>query len=492
MQTEYLNLIDSYREEMTEMLSELVQIRSVEGVPEETAEKGLMPFGAGVQAALEYMLDKAKQDGFDTENVDNYGGHIEFGGYTLSADGEITGTSDEVMGILGHLDVVPEGTGWDLDPYSGKIEDGKVFGRGSEDDKGPVLAAYYAMKALKNSGFAPEKKVRLILGLDEETNWKGMDYYFSKVAPPSFGFTPDADFPAIHGEKGILVFQLAKKFSKSVGKGLELRSMSGGSAPNMVADHARAVVRDSSTRSAEVYADLRARAAAYREETGRKITVRGIGKNLEITAAGVSAHGAVPWKGENAISILADFLGGFSFVNEDASEFLEFYNRCIGFETDGTSLGCGLSDEPSGKLVLNVGMIELSPESASVTINVRYPVTLSAEDVYETLSPVLREYDLGVVKGKSQDPVYMPADSPLITTLMEVYREHTGDTESKPLIIGGGTYARACSGIVAFGPLFPGDPASAHQKNEWVAVDKLVLAAKIYADAIARLCAPEA
>ena len=492
MQTEYLNFIDAYREEMAETLSELIQIRSVEGEPEETAEKGVMPFGSGVQAALDYMLHKAQEDGFDTENVDNYGGHIEFGGYTLSADGEITGTSDEVMGILGHLDVVPEGSGWDFDPYGGKIEDGKVYGRGAGDDKGPVLAAYYAMKALKNSGFVPEKKVRLILGLDEETNWKGMTHYFSKVAPPSFGFTPDADFPAIHGEKGIVVFQLAKKFSKSIGKGLELRSMSGGSAPNMVADHARAVVRDSSARSAEVYADIRTRAAAYREKTGRKLTVRGVGKSLEIAAVGVSAHGATPWKGENAISILADFLGGFSFVNEDVSEFLEFYNRRIGFETDGTSLGCGLSDEPSGKLVLNVGMIELDPESASVTINVRYPVTFDAEDVYESILPALNEYDLGVVKGKAQDPVYMPADSPLITTLMEVYRAHTGDTESRPLVIGGGTYARACSGIVAFGAIFPGDPELAHQKNEFIEIDKLVLTAKIYADAIARLCAPEA
>ena len=183
MQTDYLKLIDEYTDEMIAVLQELVRIRSVEAEPVETLEKGLLPFGAGVQEAFEYMLARGEADGFETENVDNYGGHIEFGGYELDEDGE------------------PEGdlSGWKFDPYEGVIEDGKIYGRGTDDDKGATLAAYFAMKALKDSGFVPAKKVRLILGLDEETNWDGMRYYLSKVKAPDFGFTPDADFPAING-----------------------------------------------------------------------------------------------------------------------------------------------------------------------------------------------------------------------------------------------------------------------------------------------------
>ncbi len=491
---DYLRLIDEYRSEMVRTLSELVQIRSVEEDAVETEDKGLLPFGYGVQEALEYLLYKGREDGFDTENIDNYGGHIEFGGCTLYESGETIFASDEVMGILGHLDVVPEGDGWDFEPYSGAVADGRVYGRGSSDDKGPVIAAYYAMKALKDSGFVPEKKVRLILGLDEETNWKGMEYYFSKVEPPTFGFTPDSDFPAIHGEKGIIVFQIAKKFGKNMDKGLELRSMSGGNAPNMVADSVRAVLRDSSVpsgASSASYEKIREQAALYRAETGHRISVRGIGKNLEISAAGVSAHGATPEKGTNAISILMDFLGRFNFVNEDVAEFIEFYNRFIGFETDGKRLGCGLWDEPSGGTILNVGQIEMDTESVTLTVNVRYPVTLTAEMVYDGMMPLLNQYNLGVVKGKDQKPIYLAADSPLITTLMDVYRERTGDYESRPFVIGGGTYARACDGIVAFGAIFPGDPELAHQKNEFIEIDKLVLTAKIYADAIYRLTKPE-
>ncbi len=490
MQTDYLKLIDEYKDEMIETLCELVRIKSVEEEPVEVAEKGLLPFGAGVQEAFEYMLARGSADGFETENVDNYGGHIEFGGYELDGKGNIIGTSDEIMGILGHLDVVPEGelSGWDFGPYEGVVKDGKVYGRGTDDDKGATLAAYFAMKALKDSGFVPAKKVRLILGLDEETNWNGMRYYLSKVKKPDFGFTPDADFPAINGEKGTLVFEIAKKFGKNVNKGLELRSISGGSAPNVVADFARAVVRDDISGN---YDKIKELAIAFRNETGYKLAVKGIGKSLEITAGGVSAHGATPWVGLNAVSVLMMFLSRLDIVNEDAAEFVEFYNKYIAFETDGTSIGCGFSDEQSGKLVFNIGMIEMDAKAVRLTVNVRYPVTVDADAVYDGMMPVLNKYNLGVIKEKDMKPIYMEPDSPFITTLMDVYRKHTGDTESKPLVIGGGTYAKACEGIVAFGPLFPGEPEYAHQPNECIKIENLVLAAKIYADAIYRLTKAE-
>lgn len=474
---------------MIESLQELIQIKSVQDKAEANA-----PFGRGVADAFNYMLNKADDDGFDTENVDNYGGHIEFGGYFLDEKGNIEGTNDEVMGILAHLDVVPEGTGWKHDPYSGIIEDNKVYGRGSMDDKGPLLAAYYAMKALKDCGYVPEKKVRLILGLDEETGWQGMKYYLSKVKAPDFGFTPDADFPAIHGEMGILVFQLAKKIGKTNAKGLELRSLKGGEAPNMVADYVRAVVRAEKTDSYDIVKHL---VAMYREEhckeggkaEGAKINCKGVGKSLEITVSGVSAHGATPEKGVNAITIMMDFLAELGLINDDICEFIEFYNKHIGFELDGTKLGCGLEDEPSGKLVLNVGTIDLEKEALMMSINVRYPVTCKEEDVYEGIMPVVNKYNMGIIKLKSMAPIYMPKDSELIQTLMEAYKQHTGDTENEPIVIGGGTYARAAENIVAFGCVFPDEEELAHQKNEYIDIDKFVLSAKIFADAIYKLAA---
>lgn len=485
---EYLKLIDNYKDDMIKMVQELVAIKSVEDKPAPNA-----PFGEGVAEAFHYMLKKAEEEGFESENIDNYGGHIEFGGYTLDEKGEIEATSEEIMGIIGHLDVVPEGKDWKYEPYAGHIEDGKIFGRGTIDDKGPIVAAFFAMKALKESGYIPEKKVRLILGLDEETNWKGMKYYLSKVKAPDFGFTPDAEYPAIHGEKGILVFQLAKKLGKTLAKGIELRSLSGGHAANMVADYARAVVRADKT---DKYEKIKELVANYRDEKcsekghpayGSKLNCKGVGKSLEIVAHGVSAHGASPECGVNAISVLMDFLGQLDIINDDVHDFIEFYNTHLGFEIDGTNMGCGLSDEPSGKLILNVGKVELEGEALILTLNVRFPVTLNEDIVYDSIMPVVNKYNMGIIKIKVQDPIYMPADDPMIKTLMDIYIEHTGDKESKPIVIGGGTYARAAKNIIAFGSVFPGEPELAHQKDEYIEIDKLILNAKIFADSIYRL-----
>ncbi|MBP3384721.1 MAG: dipeptidase PepV [Firmicutes bacterium] len=463
-----LNKIEENRDEQISCLQELIRIKSVE-----EPAKGDMPFGEGVHGAYTYMMEKCSREGFAIKNADNYGGHAE-----------LSGSGDKVFGIVGHLDVVPEGHDWEEDPYGGLVKDGFIYGRGTTDNKGPMVAAYYAMRAIKECGVPMRDTVRLIFGLDEETNWAGMEHYIAKLGVPDYGITPDADFPAIHGEKGIMVFDLAKKFMPATAKGLELRSVKGGTAPNMVADSARAVVRDTSGAG---YDMIRAQVAAKRNKNHVTINCRGIGTSFELTAEGVAAHGAKPEAGKNAISVLMEFLGELNFVNEDAAVFVDFYNQHIGYETDGHSLGCGFSDGPSGKLILNVGMIDLDHEAVKLTINARYPVTMHAEDVYEGIVPVTDKFNLGIIKGKNEDPIYIPADDPMIVTLMDVYKKHTGDTESSPLVIGGGTYARAFENVIAFGAMFPGDPDLMHQKNERISIDNFMLMTKIFAEAIIRL-----
>ncbi|WP_027399481.1 dipeptidase PepV [Anaerovorax odorimutans] len=469
----YINLIEENKEDMIKTLKELISIRSVVSEAE-----GDAPFGGGVQEAFEYMLKKGEEEGFDVLNVDNYGGHIEFGGCELDENFEVIGKNEETMGIIGHLDVVPEGKNWDYDPYGGEIADGKMYGRGTTDDKGPVVAVFYAMKALKDSGIVPEKKVRLILGLDEETDWKGMDYYLNKVKAPDFGFSPDGEFPAIHAEMGILTFELAKKLGKSQKKGIVIRSISGGNAPNMVADSARAVIR------AESYEDIEKKIILFKEATGFNLNIKRVGKSIEITTQGVSSHAARPHKGLNAISCMMAFLKELEIENDDMNDFIQFYNNHIGFNLHGEELGCGLSDEISGKLIFNVGMINVDETVARLTINIRYPVTLDSEKVYDSMMPVLNKYNVGVIKQKHQKPIYFPEDDPMITTLMDIYKKHTGDNESKPIVIGGGTYARAVKNTVAFGATFPGEPELAHQKNECISIENLIKMTKIFADAI--------
>lgn len=475
--------IEENKAEMIATLQELIGIRSVV-----EPAKGDMPFGEGVQKAFEYMLEKGRKEGFEADNIDNYGGHIDFPGYLKDEKGNITAVNTETMGIVCHLDTVPEGDGWTHPPFAGEVADGKLYGRGAIDNKGPAVSAFFAMKAIKDLGLVPEKRIRLILGLDEETGWIGMDYYLKKVKAPDFGFTPDAEFPAIHAEKGVLIFDIAKKFAKSENKGLELRSFKGGQAPNMVAANARVILRSDRK---ETYDEIKAKVAEFREIAKVQVRTKVIGKTLEIVTIGTSAHGATPEHGVNAISAMMELLGGMSFSNEDINDFIDFYNRHIGYELDGTALGCGLTDDASGNLILNVGMIDLDTRAVRLTINIRYPVTFDEETVYNAVMPVVNKYHFGVIKSLHHKPLYRPLDDPFIKTLMDCYRDNTGDLETQPLVIGGGTYARAMDHCVAFGASFPGEHEVAHQKDEYLSIDSLMAMTNIYADAIYRLTTAE-
>ena len=474
---DYEKFLELNKEEMIFALQDVVRSNS-EGSEKIMGKNGeVYPFGMGVQEAFEKVLAKGESMGFTVKNVDNYGGHIDF-----------AGTGKKILGIIGHLDVVPAGSGWDFDPYGGEAADGKIYGRGTTDDKGPVISCLYAMKALKDAGYKPECTIRLILGLDEETNWKGIEYYFDRVERPDFGFTPDADFPVINGEMGMHVFAFAKKFTAATAKGLELRSLKGGTAPNSVADSCRAVLRSAQEGAYDL---IKEQVHKYREETGYKVNVKGVGKSLEITATGIAAHGAKPSAGLNAISIMMDFLGNLNFVNEDHNDFIDFYNKNIGFCLDGERLGIKISDEPSGTLVFNVGMVDLDSEAGKLVINVRYPVTADGEELIDTLGGKIEKYGIGLIRLKHKAPIYMDIDNPVVKTLMDTYYKHTGDTESRPIVIGGGTYARSTPNIIAFGGHFPGDEDLMHQKNECLSIERFEQMTKIYAEAIYKLSSGE-
>lgn len=444
---------------------ELIRIKSV-GEPELPG----MPFGKGNNDALEYFLDLGDSMGFKSLNLDGYAGHLEMG------DGE------ETVGILAHLDVVPEGEGWSHPPYGGEIHDGKIYGRGTIDDKGPAMAALYAMRAVKDSGVSLKRKVRLILGLNEESGWRCMEHYFANIEQPDMAFTPDAEFPVIHGEKGIIIFSLKYKLHQSDDCEIVLVDIAGGAAPNMVPDRSRAVLR---VKDSELF---RKTFNKYKLEKNTPVFLSEEDGNIVVSAEGVSAHGSTPEKGENAITHLMEFLGSVYSGGCSMCSFINFYNDKLAGKHHGESIGCHFEDEVSGRLNFNIGMIALRDSEIILTINVRYPIKSSAEDVYNGIRDNLKETPIELVHGISDSkPLYVPVDDFLVSTLMKVYQEHSGDYVSKPITIGGGTYARATRNAVAFGPMFPGQGDSAHQKDEFISTDHLVNLAKIYAKAIYEL-----
>lgn len=462
---DFLKLIDTYKEDIISSLQEIVKIRSVEGERKEN-----MPFGEGPYKALKYALDLSERLGFKTKNLDNYAGHAEYG------------EGDEIVGVLVHLDVVPEGDGWTYPPYGGEIHDGKIYGRGTIDNKGPAIACLYALKALKDANVKLNKRVRIIFGTNEETGWGCVEHYFKHEQAPDMAFTPDADFPVIHGEKGILIFDLVKKLDSNATGDIVIESIKGGNAANMVPDYCEAIIVSDTPSQIEEKLD------AFVNSTNYPLSLTREDGKIKIVARGVSAHGSTPEMGENAITYLMAFLDKIVDINSPTGEFIKVYNERIAFRHYGEAIGCGFADDVSGKLIFNPGVIRKGDKDIRLTVNIRYPIKSTAQEVYEGIRKNLKDTAIELVEGATDNkPLYVPKEHPLVQSLMKVYKEHTKDAESQPIVIGGGTYARALENAVAFGPVIPGQEEVAHQKDEYISIDHLMLITKIYAHAMFEL-----
>lgn len=457
------NLTESYKDEIINSTKELIKIKSVSGESKPDA-----PFGEGPRLTLDKALEIASNLGFNTTNLDGYIGYAEYG------------KGKDYVAVLAHLDVVPEGEGWIYPPYGGEIHDGKIYGRGSSDDKGPAVAALYALKAVKDSNLSISKRVRVIFGTTEETGAGDVEYYLEKEAPPVSGFTPDANFPAIYAEKGSLTFDIVKGL-KNVPSKFEITSIRSGTASNIVPDRALAEIRTSDT------ANIISECERFANETGYNLTAVQNNESTMITSIVLAAHGAEPYKGKNAAMQLIAFLGTLSLSESDMKEALGFLNAKIDMQTDGRSFGLAMEDEPSGNLTFNVGMVNATDNCITLTLNIRYPVTRTSNEVRGIFNQTIEGSGFRI-GGSIRDskPLYYPKDSPLITTLTKSYARETGRNDSA-IAIGGNTYAKEMPNIVASGPLMPGQVDVMHQANEYIDISDLMNATRIYAQDIYEL-----
>jgi succinyl-diaminopimelate desuccinylase len=458
-------ILERNHDEIVHQTQELIRIRSVEGTPDKD-----YPFGPGPAKALQYALQIGAAMGFRTRNFDNYAGDIEIG------------QGQDIVGILAHVDVVAEGSDWTYPPFEGQVHDGCIYGRGALDDKGPIIATLHAMQAVVACGCPLNKRVRLILGTNEETGSQGIAYYLNIKDAPHVAFTPDADFPLIRGEKGILKVKLNKSLALSDHNNTNPLSITGGLSVNAVPDEC----------VAEVLADFRicqqiTSLVATVDPPGKLFHIDPMDQGLRIKSFGISAHGSTPEAGRNAISQILCLLSQVSFENEPLDDFLSVYTSKIGMDFNGQRIGLGFKDDISGPLTMNVGKITLNSEKIDLTLDIRYPLKTAMVEVIEAVETNFSAAGFGVDIYHKIDPIYFPRKHPLIQKLMGVYQKVTGDYASQPLIIGGGTYARALEQAVAFGPLFPGRKDTAHQKDEHMRIDDLMKCAEIYAHAIAEL-----
>lgn len=392
-----------------------------------------MPFGEGAARCLEHFLSLAESMGFQTNNYDNYAGEVIFGG------------GKEEFAVLCHLDVVPAGAGWTKDPFGGTVEDGKIWGRGATDDKGPAIACLYCLKALKDEGFEPKKKIKLIVGCNEECGWKCIEHYNKVAHMPEEGFSPDADFPVIYAEKGIL----HARFHFPVADAPFL-FFEGGERANMVCDCCTSTPR---TRRRKKEAQLGL------ERTRNKLT-----------AHGKSAHGSTPEQGVNAILPMLEYYN----ENKDVQRAIDcLFNDVYGLKT--------MHDE-TGYLTLSPNVVKLRRGFLTFLCDIRYPATYTLKDMYAALDKFGVKYET----VSHQAPLMNEKDGKLVSTLLSVYEEYTGK-KAEPIAIGGGTYARALKRGAAFGPELEGDEVTIHQANEYITVERVEMMLEIYKKALEKL-----
>ena len=448
------SMCEGYREEIIKRLGELVSINSEQSEAEADA-----PFGKGPKEALHAALDMLEKDGLKTVNLDNYIGYGEMG------------EGDQLIAIVGHLDVVParREDGWNTDPYTMVEKDGILYGRGVSDDKGGVVASMIAMKVIKDMNIPVNKRIRLIMGCNEETGSACLKYYVDHDEQPDYGFTPDGDFPGVYGEKGMI-----KASYHSLNT--NILDIEGGSVSNIVCSKCTIKVEKNSYSPKTLKEYFNQKNLTYSIEEGTDSDT--------ITVLGVAAHASLPHLGVNAISELFMALKRAGYQDL----FVDFYCSHFGLETDGSLFGAACKDE-YGALTANNGVIRMKDGVITGTIDMRSPVSMNVKQVVRQMQEENKLKDEGgeIVIERTVDPLFYPPESTLVTSLLKAYRDVTGDTETEPMTIGGGTYAKEIGNTIAFGCAFPGKDYRIHNVNEWVEIDELLLQAEIYVQAIINL-----
>ncbi|MCC6403251.1 MAG: Sapep family Mn(2+)-dependent dipeptidase [Fimbriimonadaceae bacterium] len=448
--------LEAHASELQQEYQALLRIASVESDPEPGA-----PFGRANREALDFMLGLGSKWGMAVKDVEGYCGFAEFG------------TGERMVMSMGHLDVVPVGPGWKYPPFGAEEHDGYVYARGAVDDKGPTIASFFAMRALQECGGVEGVRFRSFFGCNEESGFHCVHRYNETEEPPTFGVAPDSGWPLIHGEKGIANLYLEAPLPTG---STELLEVSGGQRPNIVIDSCRARLRVSPEAKGEVE-------EALTKRWDRNVTTEWSGDVLEIEAVGKAAHGAWPFGGDNAATRLFRFLREIVPLDQKPAFEALFFAGHPG----GDGLGIAGSDEPSGALTANLGIVETVAGKIRLTVNVRYPVTWAGDQVSDRCVAFLTKKAPSLTLAGFDDskPLYFPLDHPMVTAICEAYRAETGDMR-EPTTMGGGTYARAMPRTVSIGTGWDGD-GDAHETDERLALASLHKMARIYAHIFVRL-----
>ena len=444
---EIKEFIENNIENMKADLKKLVSYNSVYSEDEK-------PFGANNRKVLDEAISLMDEKGFKTTNLDYYCGY-----------GQI-GEGDKLIGILAHLDVVPAGDGWDSDPFDMSERDGNLYGRGVSDDKGAAIASMYALKYLKQENYPLKKRVRLILGCNEETGSAGIRYYVKNDEMIDCGFTPDGNFPGIFAEKGMIGGNIIGHKSKII-------DIKGGSVSNVVCKNVTAKLPLNSFNEDKLKAYLDANNIPFDLDVKDVIT---------LTTYGVAAHASTPDLGVNAINYMFEALYEADFNDS----FIDFFHNNFGLTLHGEILGFGDVMDELTDTTINFGVAKKCGDDVIVSLDMRFPVKTNSDKCYALLEKC-EDKDNEFALGSKVEPLYFDINSPMIKALKKAYVDVTGDNKTEMEAIGGGTYAKAIKNCIAFGCEFPNNDNHIHDANEKLSVKEFKKQVELYVAAIKNL-----
>lgn len=462
------NFLDDNKDIILNNICNLIKIPSISSEKDALPS---MPFGKHCAEALDYVLNLANSLGFKTKNIDGYCGYVEFG------------EGDELLGIIGHLDVVPAGDSWTkCEPFNPVIDDNKLYGRGAIDDKGPVIAALYAMKYVMDT-MNVNKRVRLILGLNEEVSWKCIDYYKDHEELPTIGFSPDANFPCIYAEKGFLNAFLTSNYLPLDSDKIKIINITCNNAINIVPKYAESVLQIKDIPLDQITSEL----TKFINELNFHIDIEKIDEDkLKLVSNGVAAHAAYPDLGVNALSRLLILLNKILNKYHIQLPLFQFIDSKINTDINGNLLNINCNDE-SGNLTLNVGNVQFENNTFTLGLNIRVPVTIYIAIIKQKLNDSVLDYNnISIKFDDEKAALFIPKTDYLVTTLCDVFNEVTG-LNANPITCSGATYARAFSNVVSFGCTMPGKMDMCHQADEYIDIDDLFTSIEIFIKAIRKL-----
>ena len=435
--------IEKYKKEYMKDLDKLVSIPSVRSQKSPEADA---PFGKEIREAFDCFLEIAQRCGFQTEDYEGYACH-----------GQI-GTAEEYIGVLGHLDVVgiqqPEL--WRTPPFTLCQKGDVLYARGVNDDKGPLLAALYAARIVKETGEPMKRSIRIIAGGAEETTWECMEHYFSRCPQPVMGFSPDGNFPIVNGEKGILKYDLLfEKGEEKTEGSYRIRHIQCETLENYVCSSLHSCV----------------------EKDGEREEMRWEGKK---------ALSRNPQRGENALWKFAETFSGKTFVQPEAERVVRFLNECLVDDNEGKKSGLYAEDEKMGVTSLCPTGISMDETGIHLYLDIRYPKSTEESRLHRRMEELADRYGFRPVPYDRKRLLYVPEDSELILSLKQAYESVTGK-EGAVFTKGGASYARTLDQGVAFGATFEGEETNPHMPNECMTLSSIWKAMEIYCEALWRL-----